>query len=148
MSPQLPDLHINMQFDPTELPTGTHKIGRYILDRELGRGRMGKVYLAYDPFIDRMVAIKTAFTTSNCLNNIDEVQQRFFNEARAAGKLMHPNIVALHDVLLENDDCYLIMEYVDGTTLRQYCSKESKLSLEEAINIIFQCFVIFSFYTS
>ena len=141
VTPHLQDLHHKPQFEMEsgESPNTTHNIGRYLLDRELGRGSMGKVYLAYDPFIDRMVAIKTALSTPNRIHSIDEIQQRFFNEARAAGKLMHPNIVALYDALVEKNNFYLVMEYVAGTTLKEYRSKKSELPLEESINIIFQC---------
>ena len=100
---------------------------------------MGKVYLAHDPFIDRQVAIKTALSTSNSIMGIEEIQQRFFNEARATGKLMHPHIVTLYDTLIEGDTYYLIMEYVEGVTLKQYCQERTLLPLEEAVNFIFQC---------
>ena len=141
MTLHLQDLHSNTQleFDPIESSDVTQKIGRYILDRELGRGSMGKVHLVHDPFIGRRAAIKTALTTPNSIHSIDEIQQRFFNEARASGKLMHPNIVALYDAFIEKNNFYLVMEYVEGTTLKEYCRKKSRLSLEEAVSIIFQC---------
>lgn len=67
------------------------QIGRYQVAHELGRGGMGVVYLAQDPFIDRLVAIKTTLASpSKDPQKLEQFQQIFFNEARAAGKLMHP----------------------------------------------------------
>lgn len=128
-----------LEFDSINSFNTKPTISRYVLDRELGSGNMGKVYLARDPFIGRMVAIKTALATSNKLASTDEIQQRFFNEARAAGKLIHPNIVALYDALIEKNNFYLVMEYVKGSTLKEYYRRGANRSLEESINIIFQC---------
>ena len=141
ISPQLKEPYSSDQF---ALQTGDckgsyDKIGRYIILKELGRGSMGKVYLAHDPFIDRQVAIKTALFTSNSIMGIEEIQQRFFNEARATGRLMHPHIVTLYDALIEGDTYYLIMEHVEGMTLKEYCQERTVLPLEEAVSIIFQC---------
>jgi len=115
------------------------KIGRYTVIRELGQGGMGVVYLARDPFIDRQVAIKTMLASpSNDSIKPEEYQQLFFNEARAAGKLMHPHIVSVYDAMWENEVCYLIMEYIDGHTLKKYCSKETLPPLDDVIKYIFQ----------
>jgi serine/threonine protein kinase len=101
---------------------------------------MGVVYLAQDPFIDRMVAIKVTFASSpDNPQKSEQFQQVFFNEARAAGKLMHPYIVSVYDAAVENDRCYLVMEYVDGATSREYCRKETALPLDKVARIIFQC---------
>ena len=97
------------------------RIGRYEIQRELGRGAMGVVYLARDPRVDRLVAIKTLETsggTDPAL--IDELKERFLNEARAAGRLNHPGVVAVLDA---DEDAvtgraFLVMEYVEGTELR------------------------------
>jgi len=115
------------------------KIGRYEIVRELGRGGMGVVYLGHDPFIDRQVAIKTMLPApSKDASDLERYQQLFFNEARAAGKLTHPHIVSVHDAMWEHDMGYLIMEYVEGTTLRKYCSKEGLLPVDNIIKHIFQ----------
>jgi len=101
---------------------------------------MGEVYLAQDPFIDRLVAIKTTLTSPpKDPQGLEQFQQRFFNEAQAVGKLMHPHIVSVHDATVETDRCYLVMEYVDGTTLKEHCLEKNLLSLEKVVKIIFQC---------
>jgi serine/threonine protein kinase len=115
------------------------KIGRYRVIRELGRGGMGVVYLAHDQFIDRQVAIKTILTdSSNNTRDREHNQQSFYNEVRAAGKLMHPHIVLVYDAMWENDICYLIMEYVEGSILKKYCSIEALQPLDNVIKYIFQ----------
>lgn len=120
-------------------PKVPDKIGRYRITRELGRGGMGVVYLGHDPFIDRQVAIKTMLAApSEDSADLERYQQLFFNEARAAGKLTHPHIVSVHDAMWEHDMGYLIMEYVEGTTLKEYCSKEGLLPLDNTIKHIFQ----------
>ena len=122
---------------PQEMPD---KIGRYRVTRELGRGGMGVVYLAVDPFIGRKVAIKTTLTPPPTdPDEFDEYQQAFFNEARSAGRLSHRNIVALYDASVDVDQSYLVMEYVDGPTLNEYCRKGNLMPLQKVINIIFLC---------
>jgi len=117
-----------------------HKIGRYQVIRELGRGGMGVVYLAQDPYIDRLVAIKTTRITSpKDSHGHEELQEIFFSEARAAGKLMHPHIVSVYDTIVDNDLYYLVMEYVDGFTLKKYCQGKKLMSLEKVVKFIFQC---------
>lgn len=116
------------------------KIGRYQISRELGRGGMGIVYLAHDPFIDRQVAIKTTLSSPpKDPQSLEKFQKKFFSEARAAGKLTHPHIISLYNATVENDRCYLIMEFVDGFTLKEYCRGEKMLPLEKVLKIIFQC---------
>jgi len=116
------------------------KIGRYQVTRELGHGGMGVVYLAQDPFIDRLVAIKTTLTSPpKDPQGLEQFQQIFFNEAHAAGKLTHPHIVSVYDATVETDRCYLVMEYVDGTTLKEHCLEKNLLPLEKVVKIIFQC---------
>jgi len=121
----------------TQIPK---QIGRYQVARELGRGGMGVVYLAQDPFIDRLVAIKTTLASpSKDSQKLEQFQQIFFNEARAAGKLMHPHIVSVYDAAVETDWCYLVMEYVDGQTLKEYCKEKNLLPLDKVLKISFQC---------
>jgi len=116
------------------------KIGRYRVIRELGRGGMSIVYLAQDPFIDRMVAIKTTLASPpKDPKRLEQFQQIFFNEAQTVGKLMHPHIVSVHDASVENDRCYLVMEYVDGTSLLEHCREKTLLPLDKIMKIIFQC---------
>ena len=123
--------------DSTDIP---QTIGRYQVVRELGRGGMGIVYLAKDPFIDRLVAIKTTLNSlPNDPGGREQFQQLFFNEAKASGRLMHPHIVSVYDIAVENGKHYLIMEYVDGSTLKEYCSEKGLLSIDKVVKIIFQC---------
>ena len=122
--------------DETPCP---ESIGRYYVIRQIGQGGMGSVYLAEDPFIERKVAIKTALISASTNENIVQVHEQFFNEARAAGKLSHPNIVALYDAYMEGNNYYLIMEYVDGFNLSHYLNSNDKIDIKTVINIIFQC---------
>ncbi len=116
------------------------QIGRYEISRELGRGGMGVVYLAHDPLIDRHVAIKTALTPPpNDLPRFQQFYQIFFNEVRAAGKLTHPHIVSVYDAAVEEDICYLVLEYVDGFALKKFCKEKKLLPVEKVVKIIFQC---------
>jgi len=135
ISPNLQDLNI----DPHGVPDISENIGRYIIKSKLGMGNMRKVYLAQDPFLDREVAIKVVSVPSNTVIDSDEGYKIFFEEARSIAGLIHPNIVELYDVMIEGDNYYLAMEYVEGTTLKEYCGNNSELSLERILNIIFQC---------
>ena len=93
-----------------------NRIGRFHIIRELGRGTVGSVYLGYDPIIDRSVAIKT-FNARLTPKEKKQYEQQFINEARAAGRLSHPNIVTIFDALNENDCTYIAMEYLEGREL-------------------------------
>jgi tRNA A-37 threonylcarbamoyl transferase component Bud32 len=97
-------------------------LGRYRIERELGRGAMGRVFLAFDTEIHRRVAIKT-IQAFEALPEADrkEARERFLREARAAGRLLHPGIVTIFDVGEADGIPYLAMEHVAGTTLDAYC---------------------------
>lgn len=101
--------------DPTlELPT----LGRYRLDKVLGQGAMGRVYLGHDPKIGRPVAIKTlALGEAFEGDALTEARARFFREAETAGRLAHPHIVTIFDAGEEQDLAYIAMEYVPGHDL-------------------------------
>ncbi len=101
--------------DPTlELPT----LGRYRLDKVLGQGAMGMVYLGHDPKIGRSVAIKTLALAETFEGDaLTEARERFFREAETAGRLAHPGIVTIHDAGEEQDLAYIAMEYVPGHDL-------------------------------
>lgn len=117
-----------------------HKIGRYRIVREVGRGGMGVVFLARDPFIERPVAIKTTLVAPPREQaQYEAYQMTFFNEARAAGKLTHRNIVSLYDAYVDPNVAYLVMEFVAGPTLHSFCRKDNLLPLNKAVNVIFQC---------
>jgi len=96
------------------------RIGRYELEKTLGRGAMGVVYLARDPIIDRLVALKTLRVDLDA-DHVDEFRERFVREARAAGRLNHPGIVTVHDVGEDPETglMYIAMEHVEGRDLKQ-----------------------------
>lgn len=96
--------------------TPTH-IGKYRLDGLLGKGAMGVVYRALDPLIERTVALKTVRRDLGDDEQAREIVERFRKEAQAAGRLMHPNIVAVHEYGESEDIAYIAMEFVDGTPL-------------------------------
>jgi eukaryotic-like serine/threonine-protein kinase len=117
------------------------KLGKYEVEEEIGRGSMGVVYRAYDPYIDRAVAVKVAL--ADALKDSDtgeRFRKMFFNEAHTAGMLRHPNILDIFDAGVDGDLCYIVMELVaDGGTLRPYCRAEKLLPLNQAAEIIFKC---------
>ena len=100
-----------------------HKLGRYEILEELGRGAMGTVYRARDPKIDRIVAIKTVTVLGGDADG-GEYRKRFFREAQAAGRLSHPGIVTIHDVGEEESTQtpYIVMEYIAGPMLETFLS--------------------------
>ncbi|MBF0403935.1 serine/threonine-protein kinase [Candidatus Magnetominusculus xianensis] len=117
------------------------KVGKYDVKEELGHGAMAVVYRGYDPFINREVAIKITDTDRG--NDKDSAAHRrrlFFNEARIAAMLDHPNIIHVHDAGIEGSYCYLVMEYVKGAkTLKEFNKKNEILPVEKVIEIIFKC---------
>lgn len=118
------------------------KLGKYEILGELGRGTCGVVYKAYDPFVQREVAIKVGVVdTSSDPEKTSKIQRDFFAEAHAAGKLQHPHIISLYDAGNEDQYNYLVMEYVEGETLLEYCRKESekRLSVERVLECMFKC---------
>jgi len=113
------------------------KVGRHTIFHELGRGNMGMVLLGFDPYIDRLVAIKIPKPLDSALNiGSEKYYQDFFREARSAGRLMHPNIVAIFDADVTEDSCYLAMEHIDGPTLKDFCSTDNLLPINRVIEII------------
>jgi serine/threonine-protein kinase len=113
------------------------RFGRYETVAELGRGAMGVVYKARDPQIDRFVAIKTVSLWGQEPDDEKEFRMRFANEAQAAGRLHHPGIVAVFDVgeNPENQDPYIVLEYVAGESLNRILSREKKLPLEQSLRL-------------
>ena len=120
-----------------EAPVGKI-LGRYEIVAEQGRGAMGTVYKARDPKIDRFVAIKTILLHQIEAEEQREFRARFFVEAQAAGRLLHPGIVAVFDVGEdpETSDPYIVMEYIEGQTLQDLLSENGKkLPLNDALRI-------------
>jgi serine/threonine-protein kinase len=113
------------------------QFGRYSIIRELGRGAMGRVYLAHDPEIDRNVAIKTVqILDSLPQSEREKARERLLREARAAGKLLHPGIVTLFDAGEAEGALYLAMEHVEGTTLDRYCVSDNLLPVAQAVEMV------------
>lgn len=93
-------------------------LGRYQVEKELGKGAMGVVYLGRDPKINRVVAIKTmALSQEFDEEELADVKERFFREAETAGRLNHPNIVTIFDAGEEHDLAYIAMEFLKGRDL-------------------------------
>ena len=114
-------------------------IGRYRIIKVLGKGAMGQVYLAHDPKIDRLVAIKTIIQDANIPDSErDENRQRFLREAQAAGKLLHPVIVTIFDVSEEEGEMYIAMEYIEGESLEKFCEREHLLPWQKVVDYIRQ----------
>ena len=107
--------------DASELSPGS-SFGRYVVVRELGSGAMGVVYQAYDPDLDRMVAVKRIRTDGR--GDAVEARQRLQREAQAMAKLQHPNVIAVHDVGIAQGGLFVAMELVDGGTLRDWLKQE------------------------
>jgi serine/threonine-protein kinase len=113
-------------------------LGRYEIERELGRGAMGVVYLGRDPKISRRVAIKTLNYAQFEPAQLSAVKNRFFREAEAAGRLDHPNIVTVYDVGEEHDLAYIAMDFVEGNALSAYVKSEKLLSPDVVYDVIAQ----------
>src|SRR6266853_1126302 len=118
---------------------GTEKpmLGRYRVEKELGKGAMGVVYLGKDPKIGRVVAIKTmALSQQFEADELAEVKERFFREAETAGRLSHTNIVTIFDAGEEHDLCYIAMELLKGQDLVQFTKPGSTLPTDKVISIV------------
>ena len=115
------------------------KIGRYIIEKEIARGTMGRVYKAWDPKLDRTVVIKqVAFDFGGSSPEFNNLKNRLYREAKAAGRLNHPNIITVYDVDEEHGFCYIVMEYLDGEDLRARLERQRKITLNSAFNIFGQ----------
>jgi serine/threonine-protein kinase len=116
---------------PTSLPAPmvpvgpAPRLGRYVIERHLGRGGMGDVYLVHDTVIDRRAALKTVRLDADLdPTQAIEVRQRLYREAKTVGRLTHPNIVTIHDVGEDLGVSYIVMEYVPGATLTAWMKKQ------------------------
>jgi serine/threonine protein kinase len=120
-------------------PSPPRKLGKYEVLEVIGRGAMGVVYRAYDPYTGRDVAIKVG--TSHLSDEGNQLSRRlFFNEARLAGLLSHPNILSVYDAGEDDGRPYLVMEYVDGArTLKAHCQPDSLLAIRQVGEIVYRC---------
>jgi len=112
-------------------------LGRYQVEKELGKGAMGVVYLGKDPKISRVVAIKTmALSQEFDADELEDVKTRFFREAETAGRLNHPNIVTIFDAGEEHDLAYIAMEFLKGQDLVPYTKPDNLLPLLKVMSIV------------
>ncbi|MDP2399596.1 MAG: serine/threonine-protein kinase [Burkholderiales bacterium] len=121
-------------------PPETRRIGKYEIIREIGRGATSVVYKAYDPFQDREVALKAVFPEA--LGDEEHgrrYRKLFVTEASLAGKLSHPHIVAIYDAAADEDASYIVMEYVDGSTLEPYSRVDHLFPMPQVLEIIYKC---------
>jgi eukaryotic-like serine/threonine-protein kinase len=110
------------------------KLGRYEIASELGHGAMGTVYKAVDPLIERTVAIKT-INLDLSKEELAVFEERFYREAKSAGKLSHPNIVTIYDVGESDNIAYIAMEYLEGQSLREVLDSGTVLPLERIVEL-------------
>ena len=110
-----------------DLPIGT-SIGRYVILSELGKGGMGVVYKAYDPELDRRIALKLMLVKPDP-NGGSLASGRLLREAQALAQLSHPNVVSVHDVGTFDQAVFIAMEFVEGSTLRHWLEKDSEVDL-------------------
>ncbi|HKB58406.1 MAG TPA: serine/threonine-protein kinase [Gallionellaceae bacterium] len=111
-------------------------LGRYEVEKELGKGAMGVVYLGKDPKIGRVVAIKTlALSQEFEADELEDVKARFFREAETAGRLSHPNIVTMYDAGEEQDLAFIAMEFLKGRDLAAYTKPDNLLPIPKVLDI-------------
>ena len=112
-------------------------LGRYQVEKELGKGAMGVVYLGKDPKIGRVVAIKTmALSQEFEGEELDDARERFFREAETAGRLQHQNIVTIFDAGEEHDLAYIAMEFLKGRDLVEFCKDANLLPVPKVLSIV------------
>jgi len=117
---------------------GGQRVGRYRIIRFLGAGAMGEVYLADDPHIERRLAIKTVRLAGGRPQDVEDRKRRLLREARAAGRLLHPNVVTLFDTGEEDGLLYLAFEFVEGCDLATRLDSGQPPSLREVLRIVRQ----------
>jgi serine/threonine-protein kinase len=114
------------------------RLGKYEIWRELGRGAMGVVYEAFDPLIQRTVAIKTILKSSFDKSEAKEAFSRFRREAQAAGRLTHPKIVSIYEYGEDEEMAYIVMELIRGRELKDYFDREEHFEVRDGVRIVLQ----------
>src|SRR5512140_249113 len=112
-----------------------NRVGKYEVLSKLGEGGMGVVYRAKDPLIDRVVAIKKMTGT---FAEDAEARERFLREARAVGRLQHPNIVSIYELGLEGNSPYMVMEFLEGQGLDRVVATRAPLTLVQKLEYLVQ----------
>ncbi|MFT3850811.1 MAG: serine/threonine-protein kinase [Propionivibrio sp.] len=115
------------------------KIGKYEVIRTLGKGATAVVYLARDPDAEREVAIKLIKFGEDNAAMSRRLRKLFQTEDAIGRRLDHPNIVKIYDAVIESDQAYLVMEFIEGTALDQYCAINRLLPMHRVIGVIFKC---------
>ena len=116
------------------------KIAKYEIKRRIGRGAMGVVYEAFDPFVQRTVAIKVAHSAHDMdPATKQKLREAFFAEVYSAGRMHHPSVVSVYDAGQEDDLNYIVMEFVDGVTLQEYVTGGKTLTPNQVVDVIYQC---------
>ena len=116
------------------------RIGKYEIRKKLGEGATSIVYLAFDPFAEREVAVKAIFP--EVLRDKERgrlYRNLLMTEASLAGKLMHPHIVQIFDAVVDDEQSYIVMEYVRGGTLEPFCTPSALLPVDRVVEMIFKC---------
>jgi serine/threonine-protein kinase len=113
-------------------------VGRFVIERELGRGGMGVVYAAYDPELGRSVAIKLVRPPSAERKDPSHLRARMLREAQSMAQVTHPNVVAIHDVGTFGEQVFIAMEYAEGRTLTQWLSAERR-TWRDIVAMFVQC---------
>ena len=121
----------------TAKPLAVRRLGRFLITRELGRGTLGAVFVGHDPVIDRDVAIKTFHPKLHPIER-RQFDEQFINEARAAGRLSHPNIVTIFEASNEGAETYIAMELLQGSPLNQVLDAGHPFSFEDIASIIWR----------
>lgn len=134
---QTPSPAISAKVPPPPSPAKQERLGRYVLEKEIGRGAMGTVYLGRDTAINRQVAIKAIPLASEFSDQeLVEARTRFFREAETAGRLNHPNIVTIYDVGEERGLAYIAMEYLKGHHLSDYTRANNLLEPRKILDLM------------
>jgi serine/threonine protein kinase len=128
-------LHPTIPFTPVS--PAVNRIGRFSIMHELGRGAVGCVYLGHDPVIGRNVALKT-FSPRLTPAEKNKYEQQFINEARAAGRLSHPNIVTIYDASSEGGTTYIAMEHLQGRELNKLLDNGRRFQPHEVASIVWK----------
>ena len=112
------------------------RLGRYVIEKRIGRGAMGAVYLAKDPRINRPIALKAIPIEQEFEDEeLKEARLRFYREAESAGRLTHPNIITVYDAGEDKGLAYIAMEYVPGIALKDFTDKKKLLAPKRALEL-------------
>jgi eukaryotic-like serine/threonine-protein kinase len=116
--------------------TSPTKLGKYTIRRELGKGAMGVVYEGFDPAIERIVALKTVRADQLGGEDAPEILMRFRREAQAAGRLTHPNVVAVYELGEDAGTTFIAMEFVKGRSLKEYLESRTRFTTPQLARIM------------